>query len=445
MTLTPRNHQAYWTGLLLALLAPACVATPAQEPSPAEVHIVPPSGEGGLYWPRWRGPSGQGVVEGTGYTDTWSATTNRLWKTTVPGSGHSSPIVWGDQIFLSTSRDDGHRVSVLSFRRSDGTLLWETDAPHGPAERHHPKNTPASATPTTDGERVYASFGSRGLLAVDFDGLVVWHRDLGRVDNYHGPAGSPLLYRDTIIIFQDQGARLGSGGVSKRSPEGSFVVALDTRTGETRWRTERSSSVGWGTPIAISVGDHDELIVSSQRQVQSYDPTTGEELWRCDGNLFEVIPTPVAAHGLVFCTSGRAGPTLAIRPGGRGNVTETHVAWQTTRGSPFVPSPVVYGDYLYTLNDMSGIITCLDARTGETVWQERLGRPQREGISASPVVVDDKLFVTNDDGVTFVMKTGPAFELLHTNDMGERTLASPALVDGVWYIRTVSELIAIGG
>ena len=214
--------------------------------------------------------------------------------------------------------------------------------------------------------------------------------------------------------------------------------------GETRWRTERSARVGWGTPIAISVGDHDELIVSSQRQVQSYDPTTGEELWRCEGNLFEVIPTPVAGHGLVFCTSGRAGPTLAIRPGGRGDVTETHVAWKTTRGSPFVPSPVLYGDYLYTLNDMSSIITCLNARTGEAVWQERLGRPRREGISASPVIVDEKLFVTNDDGLTFVMKTGPAFELLHTNDIGERTLASPALVDEVWYIRTVNELIAIG-
>jgi outer membrane protein assembly factor BamB len=152
----------------------------------------------------------------------------------------------------------------------------------------------------------------------------------------------------------------------------------------------------------------------------------------------------VVGHGLIFCASGRAGPTLAIRPGGRGDVSDTHVAWKTTRGSPFVPSPVVYGDYLYQLNDMSSIITCLDARTGETVWQERLGRPRREGISASPVVVDDKLFVTNDDGQTFVLKTGPEFELLHTNDIGARTLASPALVDGIWYIRTSQELIAIG-
>ena len=415
-------------GLLVSL---ASAARPAAGQDGTGVQMVRPTGEGARYWSRWRGPSGQGIVDGTGYPDTWSDTANVLWKVEVPGTGHSSPIVWGDRIFLTTSRDQGQQVSLLSFRRSDGALLWETDAPAGRQERHHGKNTPASATPTTDGERIYVSFGSRGMVAVDFDGTLVWHRDLGRIDNYHGPAGSPLLYKDTVIIYQDQN-------------EGAFIVALDARTGETRWRADRSASVGWGSPVAINVGDHDELIVSSQRRVQSYEPTTGEELWRCEGNLFEVIPTPVVGHGLLFCTSGRAGPTLAIRPGGQGDVTDTHVAWKTTRGSPFVPSPVVYGDYLYTLNDMSSIITCLNAKTGEPVWQERLGRPRREGISASPVVVDDKLFVTNDDGQTFVMKTGPEFELLHTNDIGERTLASPALVDDIWYIRTVNHLFAIG-
>ncbi len=419
------HHYAGWVLVLSTL-----VLAPSLTQGQTGVRMVPPEGDGARYWSRWRGPSGQGIVEGTGYPDTWSETTNVAWKTDVPGSGHSSPIVWGDRIFLTTSRDRGNRVSILSFRRSDGALLWETDAPDGRAERHHGKNSPASATVTTDGERIYASFGSRGMVAVDFDGRVAWHRDLGHIANYHGPAGSPLLYRDTVIIYQDQRG-------------GAFVIALDKRTGETRWRTARSASVGWGSPVAITVGDHDELIVSSQRQVQSYDPTTGEELWSCGGNRVEVIPTPVVGHGLVFCTSGRAGPTLAIRPGGRGDVTDTHVEWKTTRGSPFVPSPVLYGDYLYTLNDMSGIITNLNAKTGETIWQERLGRPRREGISASPVIVDDKLFVTTDDGQTFVMKTGPEFELLHTNDIGERTLASPALVDGTWYIRTASQLIAI--
>ena len=439
MSVMRRAQIVLGAGLLLTALA----SGPATVLAQTGVRMVPPPNAGERFWPRWRGPSGQGVVEAGGYVDTWSETANVRWRVPVPGSGHSSPIVWGDRIFLTTSRDGGRRLSVLSFRRSDGRLLWETDAPEGRVERHHGKNTPASATATTDGERVYASFGSRGLLAVDFDGNLVWHRDLGRIENYHGPAGSPLLYGDSIIIYQDQGASFGPSGIN-RGAAGAFVVALDAETGEIRWRTERSASVGWGTPIAISLGGHDELIVSSSRDVRSYDPTTGEELWSCDGNLFEVIPTPVVGHGLVFCTSGRAGPTLAIRPGGRGDVTESHVVWKTTRGSPFVPSPVVYGDYLYTINDMSSIVTCLDARTGETVWQERLGRPQREGISASPVVVDDKLFITNDEGVTFVLKTGPEFELLHTNDIGTRTLASPALVDQTWYVRTVDELVAIG-
>ena len=428
--MTNMRHTAS-LALVVGIVATATIPAPAAGQDNSSVRMVRPDGEGERYWPRWRGPSGQGVVDDTGYPDTWSATTNVLWNTSVPGSGSASPIVWDDRIFLTTSRNSGRRVSILSFRRSDGELLWETDAPDDRAAYVHNKNSPASATVTTDGERVYASFGSRGMLAVDFDGRIAWHRDLGRIDNYHGAAGSPLLYRDTVIIYQDQN-------------RGAFVIALDTRTGETRWRTSRAASVGWGTPIAVTVGDHDELIVSSQRHVRSYDPTTGEELWNCGGNLFEVIPTPAVGHGLIFCSSGRAGPTLAIRPGGQGDVTDTHVAWKTTRGSPFVPSPLVYGDYLYLVNDMSSIITCLNAKTGETVWQERLGRPRREGISASPVVVDGKLFVTNDDGQTFVLKTGAEFELLHTNDIGTRMLASPALVDGIWYFRTSSDLLAIG-
>ena len=184
--------------------------------------------------------------------------------------------------------------------------------------------------------------------------------------------------------------------------------------------------------------------MSSQRRVIAYDPATGSELWRCGGNLFEVIPTPAVGHGLVFCASGRAGPTLAIRPGGHGDVTDTHVEWRTTRGSPFVPSPLVYGDYLYTVNDMASVVTCFRAATGEVMWQQRLGRAQREGFSASPIAVDGKVFFTNDAGQTFVLKAGPEFELLHINEIGTRTLASPALVDGRWYLRTEDELIAVG-
>jgi outer membrane protein assembly factor BamB len=419
----------------LALLAALSAAAwpsrdlDAQSRPSDSVRMIALEGEAAKYWPRWRGPGGQGVVSDAGYPDRWSATENVLWKARVPGRGHSSPIVWGDRLFVTTGHEDG-RVSVLSYRVSDGALLWEAFSPDRTPEQMHPKNSPASPTPTTDGTRVYASFGNKGVLAVDFSGKVLWHRSLGSFDNYHGTAGSPLLYQNRLIMFQDHGG-------------GAFVVALDAATGQTVWRTPRKGTVGWSTPIALRVHDHDELIVSSQGRVNAYDPATGKDLWNCGGNLFEVIPTPVVGHGLLFCSSGRAGPTLAIRPGGSGDVTNTHVEWQSPRGSPFVPSPVLYGDHLYLVNDMTSVATCLDAKTGKRIWQERLGEAMREGFSASPVVADGKVFFTNDLGETFVVRAGPTFELLHVNRLAAPTLASPALVGGRWYFRTEHELVAI--
>jgi outer membrane protein assembly factor BamB len=411
-------------GVLLSLVVPVWTA---QQP---DVRMVTVEGEGAKYWPVWRGPSGQGLATGS-YPDTWSGTENVVWKKAVPGRGNSSPIVWGDRIFMTTAHDGGQRVSLLAFRRSDGAQLWEAFAPEGSASRVHYKNGHASATPSTDGSLVYAFFGSRGLAAFDFNGKLVWHQNLGDVDNYHGSAGSPLLYKDRIILYQDfDGA--------------SFVAAFNARTGKPQWRTSRRAQVGWGTPVAVRVGQRDEIIVSSQAAVTAYDPETGRELWVCDGNSFEVIPTPVVGHGLVFAASGRVGPTLAIRPGGSGNVTRTHLVWSSPRGSPFVPSPIIYGNQLYMVNDMASIVTSFEAATGKPLWQGRLGVAQREGFSASPVVADGKIFFTNDQGETFVLRAGPTFELLRTNQIGETTLASPALVDGRWYIRTDRNLFAIG-
>jgi outer membrane protein assembly factor BamB len=398
------------------------------------VSMVTPAGEAQQYWPRWRGPGGQGLATGTGYPDTWSDVQNVIWRSDVPGRGHSSPIVWRDRIFLTTGHADG-RVSVLSFNRADGKLLWETTGPDRTPERTHQKNSVASPTASTDGSRVYASFGNKGIMAVDFAGKLLWHRSLGTFNNYHGTAGSPLLYKDRLIVFQDH-----AGG----SQGSAFVAALDTATGKTLWRTERSGTVGWSTPIALRAADHDEIIVSSQHRVQAYNPDNGAEIWSCRGNLFEVIPTPVVGHGMVFCSSGRAGPTLAIRPGGKGDITATHVAWQTPKGSPFVPSPLLYGDTLYLVNDMTSIATAIRAATGETLWQGRLGVATREGFSASPVGVDNKVFFTNDDGETFVVKAGAAFELVRVNPLKAKVLASPALVDGRWYFRTEQQLVAIG-
>jgi outer membrane protein assembly factor BamB len=413
---------------LAMLLAPSGEIT-GQEPA---VRMIADEGDGAKYWPRWRGPSGQGVANGGRYPDTWSPTDGVLWKAAVPGSGNSSPIVWGDRIFVTTAYDGGRRLSVLAFQRSDGSRLWETFAPQGRVDAAaHFKNGHASATPATDGERIYVSFGTRGLLALDFDGNILWHRDLGPPDTYHGTAGSLLLYKNRIILYQDQYTA-------------SFIAAFDVQTGRQVWRTARDASVGWGTPIAVRVGDHDEIIVNGQRSVYAYDPDRGTELWHCGGATYEVIPTPVVGYGMVFCASGRAGPTLAIRPGGRGDVTRTHLVWTSPRGSPFVPSPILYGEYLYTVNDMASIVTAFEAATGKVMWQGRLGVARREGFSASPVAVDGKLFFTNDDGETFVLRAGPTFDLLHVNRIGERTLASPALVDGRWYIRTARQLVAIG-
>jgi outer membrane protein assembly factor BamB len=405
----------------------------APQPPAASVAMVGVSAEAASFWPRWRGPSGQGLAADSGYPDRWSSTENVLWRANVPGRGHSSPIVWRDRIFLTTARDG--RGSMLAFSRTDGKLLWETLNPDTTPESLHQKNSAASATPTTDGVRVYASFGNKGLMAVDLDGRLAWHRSLGTFNNYHGTAGSPLLYKNRLIVFQDH-----AGG----SQGGAFVAALDTATGKTIWQTTRRGTVGWSTPIAIRAFDHDEVIVSSQSMVHAYNPDTGAELWTCRGNLFEVIPTPVVGHGMVFCASGRAGPTLAIKPGGKGDVTHSHLAWQSPRGSPFVPSPLLYGDFLYLVNDMASIATALNAATGDVIWQGRLGVATREGFSASPVGVDNKVFFTNDEGETFVLRAGATFDLLHVNRLDAQVLASPALVDRKWYFRTDRELLAIG-
>ncbi len=419
------------TGSFIGVLA-VSGAGAIQAPS-GDVRLIGADGDGAKYWPRWRGPSGQGYVTGTNYTDTWSDKEHILWRVPVPGLGHSSPIVWGDRIFLTTATEDGARLSMLAYSRADGKQLWETVVPTSGVEHVYAKNSRASATPTTDGQRVYASFGTHGLAAFDLNGKLLWQNKLGDLNNYHGSAGSPVLYKDRIFLYQDH-----------RSPAlPSFVAAFDKATGKVIWKRDRTATVGWGSPVVIDAGDHDEVIVSSQRRITAYNPDTGEELWTVTGNMAEVIPTPVVGHGLVFCSSGRAGPTFAIRPGGRGDVTASHVVWSSPKGSPFVPSPLVHGDYLYLINDMQSILTVYEAKTGKLMYQERLGTPVREGFSVSPVAIGNKLFFTNDNGETFVVEAGPTFKLHRVNQLNAYVLASPALVDGTWYWRTDSELIAI--
>ena len=399
-----------------------------------EVRMVEVTGEGSKYWSRWRGPSGQGHVISGKYRDTWSATDGVKWRTPLPGSGNSSPIVWKNRLFLTTAENDGAKLSLLAFNRSDGKMVWQTVVPQEATEKVHAKNGYASATPVTDGKLIYASFGRHGLVAFDFDGKIVWHRKFSQIDNYHGPAGSPVLYKDRVFLYQDQ---------KPVADQTAFVAAFDKATGKTLWTTPRTESVGWGTPVVITAGDHDELVVHGQRRVAAYDVETGTELWTVKGNTFEVIPTPVVAHNLLFVSSGRAGPTFAIRPGGSGDVTGTNVVWTSPKGSPFVPSGIVVDDLLYLINDMQSILTVFEAKTGTLVYQERMGTALKESFSASPVAVNGNVFFTNDMGETFVVRAGRKFDLLRVNAHGARTLASPALADNTWYWRTEEALVAI--
>jgi outer membrane protein assembly factor BamB len=362
--------------------------------------------------------------------DTWSNTRSVRWRVPVPGRGHSSPIVWKDHLFITTARDGGSKVSMLAFRRSDGALLWEKDVPTSGVERAYRKNSHASATPVTDGQRVYASFGTHGLAAFDFSGALVWHRKLGDLRNYHGSAGSPVLYKDRIFIYQDHN---GS------STLGSFVAAFNARTGDVIWKTDRQESVGWGTPVVVNTGARDELIVNSQYRVYAYDPNSGAELWRVNGTTMEVIPTPVVGQGLVLCSSGRAGPTLAIRPGGKGDVSKSHVTWRVDTGAPYVSSLVHYNGLLYMAGDV-GVLSAIDAKTGQRVWQERTS-----GVfTASPVAADGKIYLTGRSGLVSVVAAGRAYKLLATNEIKDPTDASPALSGGRIYLRGASHLWAIG-
>lgn len=418
---------------IVAVALAAFLVAPAAHVAVDEVAMIPVEGEGAKYWPRWRGPSGQGLATGSGYVDTWSDTENVKWKTKLDTPGNGSPIVWANRIFLTTASRDGARRGIAAFDRATGRKLWDAWSPHTDVEMTNPKNGYASSTPTTDGRLIYAYLGRQGVIAVDFTGKLAWHTPVGAVQGNHGSAGSPLLYKDRVIVFQDQG--MGEAG---------FITAFDAKTGARRWSKPREEKIGWGTPIAIHAGTRDEIIVSSMRAVYAYHPDNGEVLWKVGGNLVEVIPTPVVGHGLVFASSGRSGPTLAIRPGGSGDVTATHVAWKEVKGSPFVPSPLLYGDELYMVNDMASIVTAYEARTGTVLWQGRLGEAAREGFSASPVGVDGKVFFTNDLGETFVLKAGKTFEVLRVNRVNEQMLASPAMVDGTWYFRTHGHLMAVG-
>lgn len=384
-------------------------------------------------WPRWRGPYGNGVSAETGLPVRWSATENVRWRAELPGEGSSSPIVWGDRVFITAALDRGGKRLTLCLDRATGRERWRREITDENPEISSALTGHAAATPATDGTHVVAVFGNAGVVCYDFDGRQLWHRRLGEFESELGLASSPILYDGTVILVCDH------DGDRFRSFD-SFLTALDVTTGATRWKTDRPGLFrSWSTPILVPTESGKELIVNAQDELRGYDPDDGRLLWQVTGMTGWVTPSPVFGHGLIFATSGKDGPTLAVRPGGRGDVTDTHVVWRHHRGAPYVCSPLLAGDDLYVHNEQ-GILTCYDARTGKQHYRQRLDGK----FLASGVAGDGRLYLTSDAGETFVIQLGPEFQRLARNPLDDEVAASPALADGTILLRTRHHLYCIG-
>jgi outer membrane protein assembly factor BamB len=417
-------------------------------------------------WPQFRGPQSNGVAEDSSLPDSWSATQNVVWKTEIPGSGWSSPVVWGDRIFVTSvistvARDtpkkglyfggnredipsDEHRWMVYAIDWKTGKIAWEREVHRGaPRSSHHLKNTYASETPVTDGERVYAYFGNVGLFVFDMDGKPIWSESWAPLRTLYGwgTASSPVLYKGRIYVIDD-------------NEEQSFLVALDKRTGKQIWRVERDESSNWSTPYVWETERRAEIITSGTRKVRAYD-LDGKLLWELGGMSSVVIPTPFAHDGLLYLASGYVGdavrPVYAVRPGAQGDISlkegETrneHIAWYQRQAGPYNPSPLVYGDYYYTLLDR-GMMTCHEARTGREIYGKQRIDPEASAFTASPWAYNGKIFALSEDGDTFVIQAGPQFKVLGKNPLNEMCMATPAIARGSLIIRTSTKLYRIAG
>jgi outer membrane protein assembly factor BamB len=424
-----------------------------------------------VHWPQFRGADAAGVADGANLPESWdgAAGKNVLWKVRIPGLAHSSPIVWGHQIFVTTaisSRADAtfkpglygegtasedrtmHKWDVLSLDKRTGKLLWQRTAYEGtPKEKRHIKSTYASSTPATDGRYVVAFFGSQGIYTYDLKGNLQWKRDLGRIDagaydapDYEwGTASSPIIYNDLVIVQCDQ-------------QKNSFVAALRLKDGELVWKTERDELPSWATPT-VYPGDGNgrtELVTNAPKFIRGYDPLTGKELWRLGRSSNITAPTPIFDRDLIVVMSGRRpnAPIFVLKAGARGDITLPEgatsggsVLWTRERAGSYMPTPLIYRGHLYVIKNQ-GILNCYDLRSGEMKYEERIPHAG-SGFSASPVAADGKIYLSSEDSDIFVVRAGPKFELLGKNPMGQWLMATPAVSEGVLYVRGVTDLFAI--
>jgi outer membrane protein assembly factor BamB len=428
------------------------------------------AGDGKGSWPSFRGPQASGIAEQQNLPERWNGKTgeNILWHTPIPGLAHSSPIVWGNRIFLTSavssepnasfrpglygdgdaSKDrSNHRWTIYALDKRTGKIAWERAAHQGePREKRHIKSTYANSTPATDGRIVVAWFGSQGVHAYDVKGRFLWKVDLGRLDlgaydipTYEwGPASSPIIWNDLVIVQCD-------------TQTDSFLLALDAATGKTIWKTDREEIPSWGTPTVVDTPSGPQLVTNASNFIRGYDPRTGKELWRLGRSSKITAPTPIFADGVFVVVSGRGPerPIFVVRPNSRGDLTlpesktnSEAIVWSRTGRGSYMPTPLVYNGILYVLGN-NGLFDAYDLKSGEEIYRQRLPLVG-SGFSASPVAADGKIYLSNEDGEILVVAAGQKFSHLGTNSMGELLMATPALSEGVMYVRSAASLFAIG-
>lgn len=456
--------------LMVALLFQAPQATPPAPviaPGPTDFALTPKGAA--QNWPMFRGPQASGVADAQGALVEWDVKggKNIRWKTPIPGFANSSPVIWGNRIYVATADSatgvntfqagnaginsladtSEHTWKLYALDSTSGAIVWEKEVHKGvPRTKRHPKGSQAAASPVTDGRRVAVLFGTAGILATyDVNGTQLWKKDLGTIDNGYvadpaqqwGHSASPILYENSVIIQADQ-------------QKGSYIAAYDIADGKELWKTIREDEIStWGTPLVVKGGSGDELITNGTK-VRGYDPKTGKIRWTLGPNSQVVIPTPIAGNGLVYVSGGYqpVRPIYAIRPGGSGDISlpagktsNDNIVWSVDRDGPYIPTPLLYRGVIYSLNN-NGVLNTFDAMTGERLYRGRVG--PGGAFSASPIAADGRLYFANEDGQVYVVRAGKEYVQIAVNEMAEPITATPAIADGLMVVRTVRAVYGIG-